>query len=78
LSTPRDIKIAISEALEEERAIILQDPQNRVWSKVLEILHGEAKQRFFTRVIAKYRRPYNKSLLGSRIENQCKRISHQI
>jgi hypothetical protein len=53
LSTPRDIKIAISEALEEERAIILQDPQNRVWSKVLEILHGEAKQRFFTRVIAK-------------------------
>jgi poly(A) polymerase Pap1 len=53
LSTPRDIRIAISEALEEERAIILQDPQNRVWSKVLEILHGVAKQRFFTRVIAK-------------------------
>jgi hypothetical protein len=53
LSTPRDIKGAISEALEEERAIILQDPQNRVWSKVLEILHGEAKHRFFARVIAK-------------------------
>jgi hypothetical protein len=30
LPTPRDIKIAILEALEEERAIILQDPQNRV------------------------------------------------
>jgi hypothetical protein len=53
LSTPRDIKKAILEALEEERAIILQNPQNRVWLKVLEILHGEAKQRFFTRVITK-------------------------
>jgi hypothetical protein len=53
LSTPRNIKLAVLEALEEERAIILQEPQNREWSKVLKILHGEAKQRFFTRVISK-------------------------
>jgi hypothetical protein len=46
LSTLRDIKTAILEALEEERAIILQNAQNRAWSRVLEILHGEAKQRF--------------------------------
>jgi hypothetical protein len=53
LLTPRNIKLAVSEALDEERAIILQEPQNREWSKVLEILHDEAKQIFFTRIIAK-------------------------
>jgi hypothetical protein len=56
LSTPKNIKLAVSEALEEERAIILQEPQNKKWSKVLEILHGEAKQRFFTRSLGFFTR----------------------
>jgi hypothetical protein len=53
LSTPRKINQAISEALEEEKIVILKETGKQSWSEVREILHGVAKQRFFERVIVK-------------------------
>jgi hypothetical protein len=53
LSTPRDINLAVTEALEEERIAILEESGTQAWSEVRAILHGAAKQRFFNRVIAK-------------------------
>ena len=53
LSTPKEINQAITEALEEERRIILEEFNTQAWSEVQGILHGVAKQRFFDRVIAK-------------------------
>jgi dsDNA-specific endonuclease/ATPase MutS2 len=53
LSSPREINRAITEALEEERKIILEEFTAQAWSEVQAILQGVAKQRFFDRVIAK-------------------------
>ena len=50
LSSPKDIQSAITEALEEEREVIAEESLTRNWSRVREILHGAAKQRFFNRV----------------------------
>ena len=49
---PANIQIAITEAL-EEKEVIAEESQTRVWSEVLLTLKGVAKQRFFDRVINK-------------------------
>ena len=53
LLTPRDINLAVTEALEEERIVILEESGTQASLEVRAILHGAAKQRFFDRVIAK-------------------------
>jgi hypothetical protein len=53
LSSPEEINRAITDALEEERTVILEEFGTQAWSEVQAILHGVAKQRFFNRVITK-------------------------
>ena len=53
LSSPEEINQAVTDALEEERTVILEEFGIQAWSEVQAILHGVAKQRFFNRVITK-------------------------
>ena len=53
LMTPEGIQAAITEALEEERAVILEEHATERWSEVKAILEGEGRHRFFNRVLTK-------------------------
>ena len=53
LMTPEGIQAAITEALEEERAVILEEHATERWSEVKAILEGEGRHHFFNRVLTK-------------------------